>query len=569
MPGAPEGLIPFVVGTAGHRDVLSEDVPALEKAVASIFEALQARMPSTPLLLLSALAAGADQLTARVGLRCGVRLAAVLPMPRSVYRAQIEADSRAGFDDLLSKASVVIDLPSGDIAEAELAASEELLNARYELLAIYLAANSQGLIALWDGVPVPKPGSTSRVVQYHLEGPPEPDAGAALPAGGGTVYHVRARRQSNPEAGGDPSKITILPGRANSERNSHPESRDLERSLERYNRDVHAAGLEHFRPASLLPEHMARTLPGFTRHVEMVYNAADGLSLKFNRRSRTVLKVLLLCALVAVAGFEAYAHLFPEAPAIWLVYPAALLAGWITYRHAARAGIERRYLDYRALAEALRVQFFWDLCGIHKPVADWYLRRHESGADWIRHALRGVYLACQGPEEHDAIIGMEQTLGCWVESQAAWYRRRARHQTRLLGLVEHWSTRLLFTLWLLSIAIPLSLLLRWNWLASWQSVAIRQPWHGLLLLLIPVPSLAAGLCRIWVDQAGFSEQVRRYRHMAGIFGVAARRLAASLKARDIEEGRETVYRLGIDSLDENADWLLLHRARPLKVVGGG
>jgi hypothetical protein len=78
-------LIPIVVGVTGHRDLRPEDRPGLEEAVRSVFTILEREYPSSPLLLLSALAEGADRLAARVALDRGIPLFVPLPFDRSQY----------------------------------------------------------------------------------------------------------------------------------------------------------------------------------------------------------------------------------------------------------------------------------------------------------------------------------------------------------------------------------------------------------------------------------------------------------------------------------------------------
>ena len=194
---ADPGPIPFVVGVTGHRDLRPNDIPALENAVRSVFNELGSRMPSTPLLLLSGLAEGADQLVARVALSCGVQVTAVLPMPAPLYRSTLEEPARQSFDELLAQASVVIDLPLGDATEEQLAVSADTRVDRYDTLGVFLATHSQALIALWDGVPSDKRGGTAQVVRYMLEGVLGASEGKP-PAG--PVYHVRTTRLSFPAA---------------------------------------------------------------------------------------------------------------------------------------------------------------------------------------------------------------------------------------------------------------------------------------------------------------------------------------------------------------------------------
>lgn len=177
-------LVPFVIGVTGHRDLRPDDVPALETAVRAVFDELSHRMKSTPLMLLSALAEGADQLVARVALSCDVQLGAVLPMPAPLYRSKLEGPAQQCFDAMLARASVVVDLPLGDTTEEQLAASTDARAARYEALSVFLATRCHALIALWDGIPSGKKGSTAQVVRYMLEG--------RRP-----VYHVQTARLSH------------------------------------------------------------------------------------------------------------------------------------------------------------------------------------------------------------------------------------------------------------------------------------------------------------------------------------------------------------------------------------
>lgn len=60
--------LPIVIGVSGHRDLRREDIPALRALVHKELLALKTAYPHSPFLLLSALAAGADQLCAEEAL---------------------------------------------------------------------------------------------------------------------------------------------------------------------------------------------------------------------------------------------------------------------------------------------------------------------------------------------------------------------------------------------------------------------------------------------------------------------------------------------------------------------
>jgi len=560
--------IPFVMGVTGHRDLRPNDIPHLEDRVRTVLEDFRTRLPSTPLLLLSALAGGADQVVASVALQCGVELVAVLPMPKHVYRSTVDAEAQSVFDELLSKASLVIDLPLNDLNVEQLNESEETRARAYDSLGRFLGAHCQALIALWDGLPSEKAGGTARVIQYMLEGPSPTDSDDGPQAG--IVYHIRTPRTSNPAPRGEPFQLSVLTSLDGAQDENIKDFRSLAQQLEAFNREVMKVDLAASPTCgSLVPDSASGSLSSFEKRAAHIYFAADQLSLDFNNWTRLVLMVLLAFAFTALAGFEIYAHVLSHKIALWLVYPIALLAAWLTYRVARKHEIETKYFDYRALAEALRVQFFWSLAGIQEPVADHYLQHHRTELDWIRYALRSIsiYRNPADTQETEKVAKTELALKHWVEHQAHWYSGKSARQQGILGRLDRLSRRSLFVVWLVSMIVPLSLLASWHVLAVWQELASHETNHGLLLLLVPLPSLAIGLFRVWVEQSGYDVQARKYHHMAQIFRRAAARVQGLLDQKKVEDARETLRRLGIEALEENGDWLLLHREHPLKVVG--
>src|SRR5437899_1178013 len=89
---------PLVIGITGHRDLRLEDVDKLEDKVRQVLGEKRTQYPSTPIILLSALAEGADRLAARVALDIGARLVVPLPMAQHLYEQDFKSpDSLAEF----------------------------------------------------------------------------------------------------------------------------------------------------------------------------------------------------------------------------------------------------------------------------------------------------------------------------------------------------------------------------------------------------------------------------------------------------------------------------------------
>jgi hypothetical protein len=107
----------LVVGVTGHRDLRDQDIPELERTVATVIAQLRGDYldNETPLVLLSALAEGADRLAARIALAQGERLVAPMPMPIDEYRNDFEPGLAHGnaveFNAILARAVAVPVMP--------------------------------------------------------------------------------------------------------------------------------------------------------------------------------------------------------------------------------------------------------------------------------------------------------------------------------------------------------------------------------------------------------------------------------------------------------------------------
>jgi hypothetical protein len=99
------------------------------------------------------------------------------------------------------------------------------------------------------------------------------------------------------------------------------------------------------------------------------------------------------------------------------------------------------------------------------------------------------------------------------------------------------------------------------WYFPWpQKIA-----HEFLPYWAAMPAALGGmialLIQFYSQQRGFTENARRYQHMYVVFAVAAERLQK--KAGD---PAAVLAELGHEALAEHADWLILHRERPLSFV---
>jgi hypothetical protein len=587
------GPLPLVIGVTGHRDLRSEDISKLTELVLAEYAELRKHYPSTPITLLSALADGADRLLARLALDVGIRIAVVLPMPSDLYETDFDAASIEEFHALILKAEYFSELPimpgltREDIREHGIHREQQ-----YAQVGAYIAAHSAILIALWDGVELNLIGGTSQVVQFKLQGIPVPFAPphSELDApDSGPVYHIVAPRSTNPHPAHAFTVHRLYPAGFHSHTEAHKAYADVYTRMETFNIDSirYTEELkEHFRASKeyMFPAHAHRTVEHHHRrrkqhhshgiaHARMTdhadelppllkedldfYAIADVLSQRFQKRTKTTIQLLLTFVFFAAFFYELYSGLFQE-PAMMGLYLGMFLFSFVVYYWAEKHGYQTRYLDYRALAEGLRVQFFWKLAGVEDSVADFYMRKQRSELDWIRNAIRACMIG-NGQPGINALLDEEAqrerltlVLKHWVEDQSKYFAKSAHRDHETL----HGKERMITLLFAAALV-----------LAAVQAIVFREH-NEFLLLGIGVFPVIAALLHSYLQKNAFAEHKRQYDRMSVFYHRATVHLTKLIDEDRLADARAFIAELGREALVENGDWILLHRDRPLEVPKG-
>lgn len=169
-PHPPRPRLDFAVGVACHRDLGSMTSDGVVARVADVLQSLQQTIAACDtgpwydgqparLRLVSTLAEMADRATARTAMSLGFSLEAVLPFALAHYReAFADPAARHDFDALWQLASSTLELPglSNDKAAAHALAEEALV------------AHSSVILAFWDGEAAPD-GAIGEMVTRAFE----------------------------------------------------------------------------------------------------------------------------------------------------------------------------------------------------------------------------------------------------------------------------------------------------------------------------------------------------------------------------------------------------------------
>jgi hypothetical protein len=257
------------------------------------------------------------------------------------------------------------------------------------------------------------------------------------------------------------------------------------------------------------------------------------------------------------------------------LYLGAAIAALLIYRKAQGRQYKTRYLDYRALAEGLRLQIFWRLAGLRENVADYYLRKQKTELDWIRNAVRVWTTECAAeplPPE------LELVRKHWVADQRRFFEQAAKRDQRNREAEERWSKILLGATLALAAILILSMLwkrdqsqavLRSNAFARLGRPEFKMEWHAVIAMVMGMLPAVAGVMAGFSLKMAYGEQKKQYERMWKLFSRGTECLDHALAAKNRELAVRTILDLGKEALEENGDWVLLHRERTVEMRLGG
>jgi hypothetical protein len=579
-------LIPLLIGVTGHRDIREDDVPQLRARVIQIFDEIRERCPNTPLVVLSPLAEGADRIVAHAALDTGLRLIVPLPMAASDYERDFVTEfSRREFQQLLDRAEHVFVVDAPGIPKPETAQ-----DSRYRQVGAFVVQNCHVLVALWDGIDSEFVGGTAEVVQAQRKGTPwrHLTADPLDPPEAGPVYHVVTRRASNAQPDGEPFALRRLgpsqPTSGNSSWESHLRVIDC---LETYNRDVlrYQATLANQRRESrdrLLPTKIQADLPAELLTDLEHFATADALAVYLRNRLRWMLWSTLALALLWVIAMQVHSTLPDEPTALSFgavinlrhvreflidVYLGGLIAASAIGVYLAISKTHNRFLDYRALAEGLRVRLFWRMNHVADAVSDHYLRKQRSELDWIRQSFRATSVRRTHAESDRHSLSdpepLEITLVHWVKDQATYFRNAATRDTYWSQTLAWIGGRFLLPVFLtLAVIKVLPEFLMQLGMAKAADASLHVQWIQFCLTMFLTLATILAVCS---KTLAFSEHAKQYSRMAFLFGTAHEKLTALVQTGGFAEAKDLLATLGRESLAENGDWVLIHRDRSVEL----
>ena len=569
------GPIPLVFSVTGHRDLIREDIPRLEAGVRQVFQAMQTRYPHSPLRLLSPLAEGADHLAARVALELGAELVAPLPLPPQDYARDFATiESRQEFERLLQLASQAFVLPAVSGSNSTSSVSDPSARERqYEEAGIYAMRHSHFLIALWDGENLELPGGTASIVMFKVVGIPEKRRNPLDVQDLGILFHIPARRQRDSHSYvGDYNQFCrqawvkaegLLGGTWEHGNGLYATCSPAAVSMKGFERII--SRLDEFnRKATEVNsrEENSATAPAFDQadaSILAAYQYADLLAVSFRATYRHALMAIYCAAAATGLSFGVLNLPGWDAPSLALVYSVLFLATVAAFQLQKKKGWFDNYLEYRALAEGLRVQRFWQIAGLgygadRVEAFDLYLRKQVGEIGWVRESLRA--LSCHEPVSSER-SARQFIYKYWVKEQADYFNATAERDRQKLRRFR-WIASVFYWTGLIA-----ALTIRGLTYTSIIVLSIDRSFDLALRLLLVAPALGA-LISSYSRHLVLDEQEKAYRLMAELFSNGKQQIEALGSQPNLPYYDAILRALGSEALRENADWLHLHSTHPVE-----
>jgi len=546
--------IPITVGVVGHLDVITTEEQKLQ--IENLFKDLAVRYPNSPVYLFSSIAEGADRYVANIFLDLKEknedykeRFELIVPMPFETeeYKNDFSEASDREFEELLKKAKrsfcvgydgKEIDRPQQYLKTGKLVADSSLI-----------------LIALWDGE-AGKKGGTADIVKHKITGDDDTVAESTFEYDG-TVFILPSKRAKSP--------YQVSPGISNKEALSlnhilkDPVLKDALEKIEEINSDSFNIEQSEFEESQSYLYNTPEKLSMPQKLILKWYSIMDLLSLHFRKRDILITICLFLLGLFLIIALEAYSNIIFER---WILVIAMIILVFATlvYFYSRSTNNHKKYLYNRTLAEALRIQFYWNIAGINRNVSDYILRIHRKEFTWVKHILSAVY----GISYNNGSISSETINDLtvnWVKNQSGFFESAIRKMTKQISFYHMISNISFVTAFILlgSIVIFGEFYESNNYL-NWVLVII-----GTLIGVF-------ALIKAYIQMKGYEPLVNQYELMHVIYQRAESKInEVNDLPMDITEKqsylKELFFVIGKEALIENGNWYLIFKEKEPEVEG--
>ncbi len=265
-----------------------------------------------------------------------------------------------------------------------------------------------------------------------------------------------------------------------------------------------------------------------------IYGAADVLSIQNAEKHKRILLYLSIAGTLLTIFFL----LYDEAELYGLIFACIIMiiTLFLINRFADKLDCHKKYLEYRVLAENLRVHYFLTIAGVKKHITEiipWYIK---SSIPWIEEILTEL------PEIR--LTQKQSILECWIHDQKA-YHESALEKSQSQKKRDNRTTKIVIVITIASYII--AMLFEIYMLNSTQNVdanAIRT----VLKIVLGTMSAITLFTGSYYGKMSLSNIIADHRRMIILYNAAEKEIEKN------GETEELIVFLAREFLTENSAW---------------
>lgn len=302
----------------------------------------------------------------------------------------------------------------------------------------------------------------------------------------------------------------------------------------------------------LLPNYRSKLTPSLASDAAVLRQICyDVISMKAQLDHKFETKAVLGFASVGLLFYSMYSDFFAFKPAVY-VFIALFALSYLFYFFGVKlGGNQNYYLEFRALAESMRVQCYWYTAGINESVGDIYRVKFSKDMSWARYALDRwhesdtLYDRFAFEAKNDALICKD-----WLENQQNYFSKNIGDYTKKSAFIK-----------LANIASKIV------WVAAAAGIAVTMRSNPtvetFLIFTIGIVNVITLAMSYLSEKLLFKELEAKYTYCS----ILAEKAVDDFKNK-VAEPAEIFKKYGIEALAENAEWLMIENDREPDIPNG-
>ncbi len=308
----------------------------------------------------------------------------------------------------------------------------------------------------------------------------------------------------------------------------------------------------------------------------------DVISMEAQQSHNRQAFIVLLLTCCGLGCFSLYSDLVPWKPLIYAFVALMLAAYLFLLLRVKSSNRQKQYLEFRALAEGMRVQCYWYAAGINESAGTHYTVKFQKEMTWAKQAFHAWYLtdfakrqqAGQQDYQPDDLMVKTEWLGTAMEKQQGtnvyqpkwpdtlpddqnlkkalggqfgFFGRRINDHDSDARNLDHIKKGCL-VLWLIIAAVLLTV------------VALGSPLENPFICIM-------GLINILTLAVTYFAELKAYRELVAKYSYCVLLAQKAIQDYDSDPSlaKEIFKAFGQEALEENAEWLMIQNDRQIEV----